>query len=111
MIDLENIKKDIVNRVLVSSGKRTIHNEVMHGLGLIEELYQAEIKELKQKLARYENPAYVLVPKNQKTVVAIENMVWQQVEASGIDEPIHRLDGWRILDAMIEAVEKDNAEN
>lgn len=69
-----------------------------------------EIIELKQKLARYENPDYVLVPKNSKTVVAIENMVYQQVEASGIDEPIHRLDGWRILDAIEESLEKDHAQ-
>lgn len=69
-----------------------------------------QITELKQRLARYENPDYVLVPKNSKTVVAIENMVYQQVEASGIDEPIHRLDGWRILDAIEESLEKDHAQ-
>lgn len=65
-----------------------------------------EMKELRKLIMG----THVLVPKNQKTVVAIENMVYQQVEASGIDEPIHRLDGWRILEEIIEAVEKDDAQ-
>lgn len=69
-----------------------------------------EIKELKKKLEKIESGEFVLVPKNSKTVVAIEDIVQQQVEASGIDEPIHRLDGWRILESIEESVEKDDAQ-
>ena len=43
---------------------------------------------------------------NRKIVVAIERMVEQQVEASGMDSNrLERLDGWTIFDAMIEAWE------
>ena len=73
----------------------------------IYDAQQRKIELLEAQLSKYKRPDYILVPKNSKTVVAIENMVWQQVEASGIDEPIHRLDGWRILDAIIEVAEKE----
>ncbi|MBU3169526.1 hypothetical protein [Acinetobacter baumannii] len=48
---------------------------------------------------------YVVVPKTKEVVVAIEKMVEQQVEASGITSEVFRLDGWRILDAIQEASE------
>lgn len=48
---------------------------------------------------------YVVVPKTKEVVVAIEKMVEQQVEASGITSDVFRLDGWRILDAIQEASE------
>ncbi|RSP91869.1 hypothetical protein EA716_16720 [Acinetobacter baumannii] len=48
---------------------------------------------------------YVVVPKIKEVVVAIEKMVEQQVEASGITSEVFRLDGWRILDAIQEASE------
>lgn len=45
----------------------------------------------------------VIVPRSREVVVAIEKMVEQQVEASGITSEVFRLDGWRILDAIQEA--------
>lgn len=50
----------------------------------------------------------VLVANNSKTVVSIEKMVEQQVEASGITQDIFRLDGGRILEAIIEAQEQSH---
>lgn len=47
----------------------------------------------------------ILVPRTREIVVAIEKMVEQQVEASGITSDVFRLDGWRILDAIEEASE------
>lgn len=47
----------------------------------------------------------IVVPKTKEVVVAIEKMVEQQVEASGITSDVFRLDGWRILDAIQEASE------
>ena len=46
---------------------------------------------------------FVLIKNNSKTIVAIEKMVEQQVEASGITWDVFRLDGEKILEAMIEA--------
>ncbi|QBM33876.1 hypothetical protein [Acinetobacter baumannii] len=48
---------------------------------------------------------HVVVPRTREVVVAIEKMVEQQVEASGITSDVFRLDGWRILDAIQEASE------
>ncbi|WP_227552987.1 hypothetical protein [Acinetobacter baumannii] len=48
---------------------------------------------------------HIVVPRNREVVVAIEKMVEQQVEASGITNDVFRLDGWRILDAIQEASE------
>ena len=45
----------------------------------------------------------VVVPVNNTTIVAIEKMVEQQVEASGITEDVFRLDGEKILNAAVEA--------
>ncbi|MFW1644475.1 hypothetical protein [Acinetobacter guillouiae] len=51
---------------------------------------------------------FVLIADNSKTVVAIEKMIEQQVEASGITQDVFRLDGHRILEAMIEAQEQSH---
>lgn len=48
---------------------------------------------------------HIVVPRNREVVIAIEKMVEQQVEASGITGDVFRLDGWRILDAIQEASE------
>ncbi|MEB6624651.1 hypothetical protein [Acinetobacter pittii] len=48
---------------------------------------------------------HIVVPRTREVVVAIEKMVEQQVEASGITSDVFRLDGWRILDAIQEASE------
>lgn len=45
----------------------------------------------------------VVVPVNNTTIVAIEKMVEQQVEASGITADVFRLDGEKILNAAVEA--------
>ncbi|WP_445346199.1 hypothetical protein [Acinetobacter bohemicus] len=50
---------------------------------------------------------FVLIKNDTKTIVAIERMVEQQVEASGMDSRrLERLDGWRIIEAAIEAQEQ-----
>ncbi|EPG5693106.1 TPA: hypothetical protein JIE61_001435 [Acinetobacter baumannii] len=48
----------------------------------------------------------IVVPRTREVVVAIENMVQQQCDASGVQEPLHRLDGWRILEGIAEKVEE-----
>ncbi len=48
----------------------------------------------------------ILVPRTRKVVVAIEKIVQQQCDASGVQEPLHRLDGWRILEEIAENVEE-----
>ncbi|VXA55365.1 conserved hypothetical protein [Acinetobacter proteolyticus] len=45
----------------------------------------------------------VVVPINNTTIVAVEKMVEQQVEASGITADVFRLDGEKILNAAVEA--------
>ncbi|WP_312056904.1 hypothetical protein [Acinetobacter courvalinii] len=45
----------------------------------------------------------VVVPVNNTTIVAVEKMVEQQVEASGITADVFRLDGEKILYAAVEA--------
>lgn len=152
MIDLDGIKKDIVNRVLVSSGKRAIHDQVMSGLDLIETLAQdeyrkvynekdhaelvadaaiEEINRLKQeeikykekhgqligkihalekKLARYENPDYVLVPRRPSILMlsildkAIKEANTRNAYTQDRLESIPSV----AYKAMIEAVEKEN---
>ena len=52
---------------------------------------------------------FVLIKDDTKTVVAIERMVEQQVEASGMDSRrLERLDGWRIIEAAVKAQEPTN---
>lgn len=52
---------------------------------------------------------FVLIKDDTKTVVAIERMVEQQVEASGMDSRrLERLDGWKIIEAAVKAQEQAN---
>ena len=52
---------------------------------------------------------FVLIKEDTKTVVAIERMVEQQVEASGMDSRrLERLDGWKIIGAAVKAQEPTN---
>ena len=52
---------------------------------------------------------FVLIKDDTKTVVAIERMVEQQVEASGMDSRrLERLDGWKIIEAAVKAQEAAN---
>lgn len=72
-------------------------------------LLKLQIKELKAELEKAKAQAvpdtHIVVPRSRAVVVAIEKMVEQQVEASGITSDVFRLDGWRILDAIQEASE------
>lgn len=54
---------------------------------------------------------FVLIKNNSRTIVAIEQMVEQQVEASGITQDVFRLDGEQILEAMLSAQEQSNESN
>lgn len=49
---------------------------------------------------------HIVVPRTREIVVAIEKIVQQQCDASGVQEPLHRLDGWRILEEIAEKVEE-----
>ncbi|MEG0346771.1 MAG: hypothetical protein RR605_01865 [Acinetobacter sp.] len=52
---------------------------------------------------------FALIKDDTKTVVAIERMVEQQVEASGMDSRrLERLDGWKIIEAAVKAQEQAN---
>lgn len=46
----------------------------------------------------------LIVPYDTKAVCVIEKMVQQQCDASGVQEPLHRLDGWRILEELAESL-------
>ncbi|HFD2177273.1 TPA: hypothetical protein ACF2EF_000407 [Acinetobacter baumannii] len=61
--------------------------------------------ELEKAQAQAVPDTHIVVPRTREVVVAIEKMVEQQVEASGITSDVFRLDGWRILDAIQEASE------
>ncbi|WEI04569.1 hypothetical protein PYR78_06375 [Acinetobacter johnsonii] len=81
-------------------------------------LYQFEINHLAQANQQWREKAaktqavpegFVLIKDDTKTVVAIERMVEQQVEASGMDSRrLERLDGWKIIEAAVEAQEPAN---
>lgn len=52
---------------------------------------------------------FVLIKDDTKTIVAIERMVEQQIEASGMDSRrLERLDGWKIIEAAVKAQEPAN---
>ncbi|WHP06959.1 hypothetical protein QLH32_05695 [Acinetobacter corruptisaponis] len=51
---------------------------------------------------------FVLIKLNEKCVYAIEQEVEQQVEASGITADVFRLDGEKILNALLEAARGGN---
>ncbi|EPP3506133.1 hypothetical protein ACUN5M_000311 [Acinetobacter baumannii] len=77
-----------------------------HYVGKYVDSYMQEKWELWQKAKAQTVPdTHFVVPRSREVVVAIEKMVEQQVEASGITSDVFRLDGWRILDAIQEASE------
>ncbi|MEI1663245.1 hypothetical protein V8P84_07030 [Acinetobacter baumannii] len=49
---------------------------------------------------------HIVVPRTREVVVAIEKIVQQQCDASGVQEPLHRLDGWRILEEIANKVKE-----
>lgn len=69
------------------------------------------IDQLRAELAKTQAvpEGFVLIKDDTKTVVAIERMVEQQVEASGMDSRrLERLDGWKIIEAAVKAQEPAN---
>lgn len=63
----------------------------------------------KEAKAKAVPEGFVLIKDDTKTVVAIERMVEQQVEASGMDSRrLERLDGWKIIEAAVKAQEPAN---
>lgn len=94
------IKKDFIQRLRGRAEFCRDRGEVKtpelleHAAQLLEEKAQTVLE------------GFVLIKNDTKTVVAIEQMVEQQVEASGMDSRrLERLDGWRIIEAAIEAQE------
>ncbi|KCY78514.1 hypothetical protein J732_0476 [Acinetobacter sp. 796380-1375] len=62
--------------------------------------------ELEKAKAQAVPENHIVVPRTREVVVAIEKIVQQQCDASGVQEPLHRLDGWRILEEIAEKVEE-----
>ena len=82
-----------------ASGNMDLHSYVYEFANAIEQAAKA--------LAVPEG--FVLIKDDTKTVVAIERMVEQQVEASGMDSRrLERLDGWKIIEAAVKAQEPAN---
>ena len=73
-------------------------------------VYQFRVSDLASvKKAQAVPEGFVLIRDDTKTVVAIERMVEQQVEASGMDSRrLERLDGWKIIEAAVKAQESTN---
>ncbi|WP_119689237.1 hypothetical protein [Acinetobacter nosocomialis] len=46
----------------------------------------------------------ILVPITNEVVMVIENVIQQQCDASGVQEPLHRLDGWRVLEEISDSL-------
>ncbi|HHP6393985.1 TPA: hypothetical protein ACSE30_003766 [Acinetobacter baumannii] len=69
-----------------------------------------EIDRLRAELEKAKAQAvpvnHIVVPRTREVVVAIEKIVQQQCDASGVKEPLHRLDGWRILEEIAEKVKE-----
>ncbi|MDI6492156.1 hypothetical protein [Acinetobacter baumannii] len=69
-----------------------------------------EIDRLRAELEKAKAQAvpenHIVVPRTREVVVAIEKIVQQQCDASGVQEPLHRLDWWRILEEIAEKVEE-----
>lgn len=63
--------------------------------------WQAATEQVNKKL-----DGCILVPITNEVVMVIENVIQQQCDASGVQEPLHRLDGWRILEEIAENVEE-----
>lgn len=80
----------------------------------VKKLYEADFIEIgtvdkEQAKAQAVPEGFVLIKDDTKTVVAIERMVEQQVEASGMDSRrLERLDGWKIIEAAVKAQEQAN---
>lgn len=61
--------------------------------------WQAAIEQANKKL-----DGCILVPITNEVVMVIENVIQQQCDASGVQEPLHRLDGWRVLEEISDSL-------
>ena len=95
MIDLEKEREAFIKVYTEIYGE---HDQLWQGWKKCAELAQDEITELKQKLARYENPNYVLVPR-----MPTKNML-----DAGFVDGDYGCSTLQIYKAMIEAVEKED---
>lgn len=95
---VDRMQNEFIVSPMSASGRREVYPEEMHEVW----------KELQAAKQQATPEGFVLIADNSKTVVAIEKMVEQQVEASGITQDVFRLDGHRILEAMIEAQEQSH---
>lgn len=96
MIDLEKEKEEFIKVYTEIYGE---HDQLWQGWKARAELAQAEITELKQKLARYENPDYVLVPRNpEKSLIDLADSLLCFPDVTTLEA----------YKAIIEAVEKEN---
>ncbi|ENU4315178.1 hypothetical protein ACGBVF_003886 [Acinetobacter baumannii] len=69
-------------------------------------MYDGKMNKAATERANKKLEGCILVPRTRKVVVTIEKIVQQQCDASGVQEPLHRLDGWRILEEIAEKVEE-----
>ncbi|HGX3411060.1 hypothetical protein [Acinetobacter baumannii] len=70
------------------------------------EIVERLFAELEKAKAQAVPENHIVVPRTREIVVAIEKIVQQQCDASGFKEPLHRLDGWRILEEIAEKVKE-----
>jgi hypothetical protein len=109
---IETFKKEAVELWFVPNLADTYKNKDLFSYSIMDgEVFF--MREQARQLWNFWNKAkaqavpetHIVVPRTREVVVAIEKMVEQQVEASGITSDVLRLDGWRILDAIQEASE------
>ncbi|WP_228199959.1 hypothetical protein [Acinetobacter nosocomialis] len=110
---IEEFKKDAMELWFVPDLAESYKNMDMFSYSIVENNEVFFMCEQARQLWSFWNKAkaqavpdtHIVVPRTREVVVAIEKMVEQQVEASGITSDVFRLDGWRILDAIQEASE------
>ena len=109
-MDIEKEKADFeswaTDKFPIAVGQFEKHNNgtyIQRSIRNMYEAWQAAKAHEAEKLK-----GWVVVPLNNTTIVAIERMVEQQVEASGITDDVFRLDGEKILNAAVEAQEPSN---
>ena len=98
---LENPNIDIANAKYIY--------DYAHNNALVYQLRESHFTAWQAAKAQAVPKGFVLIKDDTKTVVAIERMVEQQVEASGMDSRrLERLDGWKIIEAALKAQEPDH---
>ncbi|WP_312602726.1 DNA translocase FtsK [Acinetobacter schindleri] len=93
---IDRMQDEFIVSPMAASGRRDVYPEETHELW----------KKLQAAKAQAVPEGFILIKDDTKTVVAIERMVEQQVEASGMDSRrLERLDGWKIIEAAVKAQE------